>query len=278
MTPDQIDELGHMNVRYYGMNAHEATRAMCAEMGLGEPVIRSRYTRHHHEQMEGNDLEVRSALLSPAVTGANGRLRFYHELRNRTDNDLAATFVFELDHAAVETPGIELPDYGMPRSLRLDTDGLASAPALDDVRAKGLAIRLPREVDEEDSIGAPTVPSWLVNNLIWGGERPDGESDWIRELPNGDRFAYAVMESRLWIANGEVPVGTPIQSFGANLAVASKINHDIVWTYNTETGQCLAVMEGVDVCFNMNERRSMVIPDDARARSEETLHPEFTPS
>jgi len=261
-------------VRYYGMNAHAATTAFCAELGLGNPSVVSRYTRHHHEQMEGNELEVRSAVAAAGEAGA-GRLCFYHELRNRADDDLAATFVFEVDHPRVETPGIELPDYGRPRSLRLDANGLASAPPFEELLERGLAVRLPRTVTTEDSMGADEVPTWLVNNLIWGGERPDGESDWIRELPNGDRFAFAVMESRLWVRGTPVPVGTPIQSFGANVAIADKVVHDVNWCYDTSTGEPLAAMEGVDVCFNMTERRSMSLPASARARSEETLFPQY---
>ena len=275
VTPDQIDELGHMNVRYYGMNAHAATTAFCAELGLGDPAVRSRYTRHHHEQMEGNELEVRSAVIADGAAAAGGRLCFYHELRNRADDDLAATFVFEVDHPQIEMPGIELPDYGRPRSLRLSADGLAAAPPFEELREHGLAVRLPRTVTTEDSMGADAVPTWLVNNLIWGGERPDGESDWIRELPNGDRFAFAVMESRLWVSGEPVPVGTPIQSFGANVAIADKVVHDVNWCYDTSTGEPIAAMEGVDVCFNMTERRSMSLPDSARARSAETLFPHY---
>ena len=71
---DQIDDLGHMNVRYYGMNAMSATRSMCQQMGFDEPKLRSAYTRHHHEQMLGNQLEVRSGLIG-------GSDRFYMRLQ-----------------------------------------------------------------------------------------------------------------------------------------------------------------------------------------------------
>ena len=76
VTDDQIDELGHMNVRYYGQNAVAATHAMCERLGIAPVTLRSAYTRHHHEQMRGNQLEVHSELL-----GGSERLRFYHELR-----------------------------------------------------------------------------------------------------------------------------------------------------------------------------------------------------
>lgn len=272
VTPDQIDELGHMNVRWYGHNAVEATKALCSQFGLGDPALLNTYTRHHHEQLEGTELEVRSALL-----GGTPRLRFYHELRRRSDDDLAATFIHELDQPALEAPTVELPEYGRPRTIRLDTDGIASAPSLDELRSRNLEIRLEREVTAEDTLDAETVPPWLANNLIWGGERPDGESDWIQTLPNGERMAFATMESRLWV--GELPpVGTRVQSFGAVIGVADKILHDIAWSFDVENKKILAVFESVDVAFNMAKRRSMVMPDDIRARHTERMHQDLSPS
>ena len=116
VTPDQIDDLGHMNVRYYGINASAGTKTLCERLGIARPPMRSSYTRHHHEQMEGADLVVRSAVIP-----GGERLRIYHELRNDADDDLAATFVHELDHPAIDAPAFELPAHGAPRSLSLTT-------------------------------------------------------------------------------------------------------------------------------------------------------------
>jgi len=269
VTPDQIDELGHMNVRWYGHNALAATEAMCAKLGLDAGSLISTYTRHHHEQMEGNQLEVRTALL-----GGSSRLRLYHELRNRADDDLAATFVHELDLPPIEAPTISLPDYGKSRSIELEGDRLASAPALTDVQARNLEIRLERQVTTEDTMGAETVPAWLANNLMWGGERPDGESDWIQETADGDRVGFATMESRLWI--GRLPkLGTPIQSFGAVIALGEKISHDINWVYDLETEEVLAVMEGIDLSFSISHRRSRPISPEQREREMQRFHPDL---
>jgi acyl-CoA thioesterase FadM len=144
VTPDQIDELGHMNVRYYGVNAGAATRSVCDELGLGRLPMRSGYTRHHHEQLEGADLVVHSAVIP-----GGERLRIYHELRNEADDDLAATFVHELDHPSIDAPAFELPAHGAPRSLSLDTDALASAPSLDQLHDLGLAMRKPGGIERE---------------------------------------------------------------------------------------------------------------------------------
>jgi len=73
VTPDQIDDLGHMNVRYYGINASAGTTTLCERLGIARPPMRSSYTRHHHEQMEGAGLVVRSAVIP-----GGERLRIYH--------------------------------------------------------------------------------------------------------------------------------------------------------------------------------------------------------
>ena len=41
------------------------------------------------------------------------------------------------------------------------------------------------------------------------------EYDWIRTLPNGDWYGYAVMEQRLWIGPDPITLDTPIQSLAS---------------------------------------------------------------
>lgn len=272
VTSDQIDDLGHMNVRHYGANAGAGTRTVCERLGLGTPRLRSAYTRHHHEQLEGNDLEVRSAVLPDG-----DRLRVYHELRNRADGDLAATFVHELDHPPVDAPAFELPAHGMPRSLRLDTDALATAPSLAQVRELDLADRKPRQVDTDDTLGGETVPPANYAGLLWGGERLAEEDSWIRTLPDGGRYSFVVMEQRVWIRPKPIAVGTPIQSFRASLEVGEKIGRDIGWCFDTDTGEPLVVFEAIDLCFNLTERRSMAIPAGSRSPNDPSFHPELAP-
>jgi acyl-CoA thioester hydrolase len=260
VTPDQIDELGHMNVRWYGHSARAATRALTERLGLAEPSIVSAYTRHHHEQLVGSALEVRSAVMDRGPG-----LWLYHELRNQADNDLAATFVYEIDHRRIEANSIELPDYGRPRTLDLNVDRSAAFPPLDELRARGLAARLERPVTEQDA---------HPNDLFWGGERPGGESSWIHETADGDRVASATMESRIWLPHYPA-LGTRIQSFMANLHVGDKISHEIGWVFDLDAGTPLAVYEGVDLAFSINQRKSVVKPPEVKQRELQFLHPDL---
>src|SRR5436190_13398123 len=92
VTEDQIDHLGHMNVRFYGVNAHAATDAALGALD-GWParphLVHDAYTRHHREQLLGTSLLVRSAML-----GADGDgLHIHYELVPTNAEALAATFV-----------------------------------------------------------------------------------------------------------------------------------------------------------------------------------------
>ncbi len=257
VTSDQIDELGHMNVRWYGHSARAATAALAERLGVAEPSIVSAYTRHHHEQLVGAALEVRSGVMDRGP-----RLWLYHELRNRDDNDLAATFVHETSHRRIEAKSIELPDYGRPRTLDLEVDRFAAVPPLSELQSRGLAARLERLVTEQDA---------HPNDLFWGGERPGGESSWIQETADGDRVASATMESRIWMPRFPA-LDTRIQSFAANLHVGDKICHEIGWVFDIDAGTPLAVYEGVDLAFSINQRKSVVKPPEVKERELQFLH------
>lgn len=266
VTPDQIDELGHMNVRWYGHSARSATAELCTRLGLPPIAILSAYTRHHHEQMEGSSLEVRSGVLAASgVPGGSSRLRFFHELRNSDDDDLAATFVHELDHPALETPNVALPKYGQPRTVNLALDRLDNGPSLAECRERDLATRLERQVTADDV---------HPNDLFWGGERPGGEASWIIETPEGERIASATMESRFWMR--EFPkVGTPIQSFVATILVGDKITHELGWVFDIGTETIVAAFEGVDLAFSITHRRSIAMPPEMREREMVRYHPDM---
>ncbi|MFT5202788.1 MAG: acyl-CoA thioesterase FadM [Candidatus Aldehydirespiratoraceae bacterium] len=266
VTEDQIDHLGHMNVRFYGINATAGTHTMLEERGVpaGTPIV-DIHTRHHHEQMRGNALEVRSGLVE---VGRN--LAIYHELRNAADDDLAASFVHVLDHARLEAPVVAIPEHGRPRSLDLATDPVSSAPSLEVLQQLGLESRAPRVVDDE-------IMAETGVGLIWGGPPPEEhESDWIRQGPNGERMGWATMESRLRF-NRHPTLGARIQSFGATTAIERKTTRSTMWAYDLAEGDVLVAFEVINLAFDINSRRSMLIPDDYLASEQRRFHPEFAP-
>ena len=276
VTPDQIDHLGHMNVRHYGANARAGTRSLLADLGVGSVRsvdLHDLYTRHHHEQLVGARLEVRSGVLGVDADS----IRVYHELVNAETEDLGATFVFRvrsdvpLDH--VDT--VELPAHGAPRSIDLDAE--PTLPELATVRELGLELRAERQVDEEDTAGGETVSTHLLPNLVWGGNPPDGtEHEFVHRGPDGQPVGWATMETRLGVHR--IPaLGTTIQSFAATTAIAEKVTKSSMWAYDVGTGEVLVTFEVVNILFDIGARRALVIPDDMRAEHEQRHHPELAP-
>src|SRR5581483_3903345 len=106
VTDDQIDHLGHMNVRFYGVNAHAATEAVLAGLDgwpSGPHLVHDAYTRHHREQLLGTSLLVRSAVLAADAH----EVRIHHELVPDNAEALAATFVHRV--SPIDDRGERLP-------------------------------------------------------------------------------------------------------------------------------------------------------------------------
>ena len=274
VTEDQIDHLGHMNVRYYAVNARAATTSLLAGLGWAEPGnadVDDMYTRHHREQLLGAHLEVRSGV----IAADSNSIRLYHELANAASGELAATFVYRvrtssrapLDH--LDT--VEVPAHGAPRSIDLDAE--LSAPPLAQVQDLALAMRAPRTLGPDDMGGSSTVASDMVPMLIWGGAAADGEEfELIHTGPEGQPVGWATMETRIGIVR--LPeIATRIQSFGATTALAEKTSHMAMWAYDLDRGDILVSFEVVSLLFDIGARRAIPIPDDLRAEHARTLHP-----
>jgi acyl-CoA thioester hydrolase len=293
VTEDQIDHLGHMNVRFYGTNAQAATNTVLAgldEWPHGPHFVHETYTRHHREQMLGTPLLVRSALLSAEVDG----LRIHHELVPANAEALAATFVHRVsptDQAGTRLPvpdavvraasamAIEPPPYAASRTIDLSVDPLASAPPLELVRERALEVRKERTItaDECDEQGGYRPDGMMM--LLWGGEAPDHAEGWgpnLHEGPDGELMGWALMETRVQL--DRLPrLGTRIQSFGATIALHERATHRVHWCYDLDRGDLLCAFEAVDVAFDTRARRTMVIPESIRRRQETVLHADLAP-
>lgn len=290
---DQIDQLGHMNVRFYGIHALAGTRELIARLGMftqadataGSQVrFTDLYTRHYLEQLEGSPLEVWGGVLSDDESA----VQMYFELRNPEREVLGATFVFKVElqdmetnthiflssevRRAAEEARIEWPKHGKPRSVDLD-----SAPqvlSMADVQGKKLEAREIRVIEEKncDSSGLYNINSF--QDLVWGSEGISEDNDWLSTLKNGDRMGWATMESRCTLY--QLPrAGTRIQSFRATVEVNQKAQHERFWVFNIDDGTLLCSASFVDVAFNINTRRAIEVPDAQRKKLKEFLCPEL---
>src|SRR5690625_2738754 len=144
VTEDQIDHLGHMNVRYYAQNARVGSRRLVESLAgwdAADHELFDLYTRHHREQLLGSRLEVRSGVLSVDTND----LVVHHELMNIDTGDLAAPRPHRLHPVAqpgargavganaVATPtqqAVGLPASAAPRPIAPDHDHGKMAPGL----------------------------------------------------------------------------------------------------------------------------------------------------
>src|SRR3954462_4441080 len=294
VTEDQIDHLGHMNVRYYGVNAHAATKTMLGALEgwpAGGHVVHDTYTRHHREQLAGTPLLVRSGVLGASAAG----IRLHHELVPANAEALAATFVHcvspidergvrvgvpDAGVAAARTELIEPLPYAAPRTVDLDLDALAAAPSLEVLRERGLDVRKPRVIaaDECDEQGGYRPDATMM--LLWGGEPSENTEGWgpgLHEGPDGELMGWALMETRVQLAR--LPrAGMHIQSFCATVAIHERATHRMHWCFDLDRNEPLCTFEAIDVAFDTRARRSMVIPDPIRRRQESILHTDLAPS
>ena len=293
VTQDQIDHLGHMNVRFYGVNAHAATRNILRSLDgwpAGPHLVHDTYTRHHREQLLGTPLEVRSAFLGASPDG----IRIHHELAPANAEGLAAVFVHTvspIDESGLRVPVPELAvkaaaaqtieplPYAAARTVDLSLNPLGCAPTLDLVRERKLEIRKPRTITPEEGDEHGRFNPDMTMMLLWGGEAPDHVENWgpdLHEGPDGELMGWAVMETRIQL--GRLPqVGTRIQAFAATIAIHERATHRFHWCFDLDSGEVLSTFEGVDVAFDTKARKTMVIPDKFRRRFERSYYPDMAP-
>jgi acyl-CoA thioesterase FadM len=290
VTEDQIDHLGHMNVRFYGVNAHAGSAVVLDALGVdrdGTQVVDA-YTRHRREQLLGASLVVRSGVLDIGPTD----LRLYHELANEDSGELAATFVHRVRRddgsggalawpdelaARAEALTVTIPPHGVARSIPLESDPISSAPAFAELVDRGLAMRKPRAVGAEECAADGTYVRTMAPMLVWGGEPVDTRiPEMIQTAPDGRRMGWASMETRLAIRRLPRP-GDRIQSFSAVLALADKTSHRILWGYDVQREDLLVSFEIVNLAFDIAARAPMGIPDRIRAAERSVLHTDLAP-
>jgi acyl-CoA thioesterase FadM len=291
VTDDQIDHLGHMNVRFYGVNAQAGSRSLLAAIATDDPrrfVPVDFYTRHHREQLLGARLVVRSGVVDVGVD----QLRLYHELANEETGTLAATFVHRV--VAEEANGdrsplsddittraramvVAIPEHGATRSISLEADPVASAPSLERVRELDLAMRQVRAVTPEECDASGTYLRSNAPMLTWAGEPVHrGNPEMLYEGPAGERMGWASMETR--IAIRRLPrAGDRVQSFSAVIGLADKTSYRIQWVYEVDGGDLLTTFEIVNLAFDTGSRRPLSIPARLRAAEQSVLHEELAP-
>ena len=296
VTPDQIDHLGHMNVRFYAVRAGEATRALAAEFGLGPeacaeqgllPAVSEQFTRHYREQLEGARLGVHTGVLAARERG----LRIYHELRNQDTGERSATFVHELElqdlatrerrpfpaglAEVAQSKAVQWPAHGQPRTI--DLDAATATLGLDGARERELAIRKPRVLAPGECDADGCFRGAFLPELVWGGEplQPRGGPA-LHQTASGIQMGWATLESHCRLLRTP-RVGSRLQSFGADVEIASKTSLQCFWVFDLDDGGLVSTFSVVNLAFDVGGRRAMEIPPEIRRELEARHHPDLRP-
>jgi acyl-CoA thioesterase FadM len=294
VAKEEIDHLGHMNVRFYGTKARAATRALAAGYGLTADACRERgvalcvpdsFTRHYREQLAGSRLAVMSGVLSVTET----ELRLHHELVNQDNGEIAATFVHgvRLQDCATreflsfpaglaesaQASVVAWPEYARPRTVNLDR--IPSELSLATAMERGLEIRKPRLLRADECEPDGFFAASRIQELFWGGEPIGGRAHVpLHETDDGRTFGWATMESRLTLF--EAPrFGARVQSFSAEVHIARKTSFRHHWVFDLDCARLLCVSSSVNLAFDIEARRSIEIPAAIRSGLESQYHPDL---
>ena len=295
VRPEEIDHLGHMNVRFYAEKALQGSRALVTQLGLSKErcaaegtvlELRGAFTRHYREQLKGAELLVKGGVLDVHVDG----LTLYLELLNPAREELAATFVQEMrlrdirsraprplpEMVAVEAAQAKVawPEHGRPRTVDLSRE--PAELSLREARDRGIALRQVRELREDECTDEGFFPTIRYQELVWGGVplSPQASFAPFETLPSGVKVGWAILESRGLIRR--LPrAGDRIQSFSVEVEIGRKTSYRHSWVFDVDQGDLLCLSSTVDIAFDLDRRRSIDIPSETRARLEARCQPDL---
>lgn len=306
VTPDEIDSLGHLNVRFYLARVDRASRRLLAALGLPPDVLDARqallrrvdtYCRFRREQFEGAELVVLGGVL-----GAVGeQVRCYFEIRNPALDQIAATFVTGTvmadrhSRAILPLPaavreineqyGVQLPDYATPRSLSLDpprTD-IPLATLVERIDASSeFGMTGQREgVIEAEDCGPDGVLRddvelmfILFRRQIEAGADAKAFGPPVLRTDEGHRFGWAMLETRN-IELARPRAGDTVVWIGADVNIAEKSRQSRRWAFVKSTGQMLSIHDSVGIAMDLDARKAIPIPASIRRGMDRHYLPEF---
>ena len=306
VQPEEIDGLGHMNVRYYMARVDQANRSMLAEMGIQEEPGKAfrrldTYTRFHREQFAGATLHTLGGLIAIEGADESREVNGYFEIRNPDNNQVAASFILRsclIDISSQQVLDITansanndntseyivlVPEHGMPRSLSLNDPARISLEELEavvgDDPTPGMMSGRRKNVvhaDDCDSDGRLREEMdlmFVLHRPTTGDEKELGGPPVMRDS-EGRRYSWAMIETRsvVWHRPMEDEV---VLSIGADIANGEKWRQSRRWMFAEKTGLLLGISDSVGLCIDLDARRSIPMPLDVIEAIERSSLPQF---
>ena len=299
VLPEEIDSLGHMNVRYYMARMEQANRALLQQLDVIEPaqpaLLRrtDTYTRFRKEQFVDAALSTSAQLLDVG----EGGMRSYVEISNATSGDVAATFIvttalmdrdsrqhlpFQV-HGELQQTG-EVPAFAQPRSLNLSSvNTQVSLTELDacipEVEGGGMMSGKRAATIEAEDVDAA---GWLADEVElmflpfakMAKQNNAEQGPPVFHTADGKRVGWAVMETRT-LLYGQPRLHDELAYFSADLRLEHKSRLSRRWCFNRVTEQLLGISDTVGVCIDLDARRAVAWPDELRQQIEAHQQPQL---
>lgn len=279
VRPWHIDEMGHMNVRFYLANAAEAVVGLAGALGMPRAFtaraaatlqLRENHVRFLHEAQIGAGLFIRSAVLEMGDTDARILQVMFHAKTGLP----AAAVTSRVEHvtASEKRPfswsqtarrlarglTVAAPDYALPR-------GLTGAPTLG-----------PANMAQADALGmgSPAAGAVTASDVdVFGLMRPDHVLERVSQaIPhqlgrNDLPFAQFMPELAGHFGGATVELRTTFHRWpraGDRLVLRSglsaatpKMSRLTHWLLDPDTGQAWAETEMLIVNFDLKARRAV---------------------
>jgi acyl-CoA thioester hydrolase len=304
VTEDQIDTLGHMNVRYYVERMTVANEVLLQKFGVrlspGQIVRRTdTYTKFLREQFSGATLQTFGGVVDAPEEMEREGISAYFEIRNAETQDLAACFIVTSnvivdatqERVTHEVPGnarhggieVEIPAHGSPRTLSLQPPGKVAFDELSGYIADheipgamyGRREGLVQDVDcDANGRLREEVDLMFVMYRPEHEEAPDTQGPPLFRDEHGRRYSFAIMENRAVVWQRPMN-GDALVSLSGDLAWGEKWRQTRRWIFNRTTKELLGVSDHVALCMDLDARKAIPIPAEELRLIEENCLTQF---
>lgn len=286
----ECDEMGHMNVQFYMAKSSDAAFNLRVALGMSAReqaakgttlVALDHHIRFHREMMTSDLVSISSGI----VDVSDRTLTLYQEMTNALTGAVTATFVVQAGHldlaarklvswrdetrTLADGIRVEVPEIAQPRVLareRFDRNVTTQRADMFRMIVSNRSVCNAWECDTNGHMNARFYMARFseCQGHLWAHIGIPRQMQMARNLATATT-EYRLVHFRELSAGDTVVVRTGL--FGIN----ERTVHFKHWMFEGETGMPVAAAEGIALLFDKGARRSIVIPDDVRAKMQSVL-------
>lgn len=281
--PWNCDNYGHMNVRFYFDHFDDSSFHSWSALGLSKESLRhthldavtARNVVKYYNELSAGDLFT----ISVAVTRVgNKSVTFSHRMVDSVTNELCAT----MDATEVVFDMATRKSAAMPDELRAALTAIVVEPEETPTQSAARASESIDATGHWHETHRSLVFPWRCDhyghfNARWYAHHFDDSGFHLFVMAGVDVAGLLANNIALVTAQTEInyrqemTAGTLFVIRSGFSKIGSKSARSFHRLYNAETNELHATMEAVDVTFDVNTRKAIVIPDEARRAIEANL-------